>query len=125
MSSEFKIFDNFSAFLNNINTREITASNATISGQAVLQDVNVLGFTSMEDVYIRGNMTVQNSMLTSAFTITEYGPVGIGTTEPSTSALLDIKSTTKGFLPPRMTTDERSAISTPEAGLVVYNSTLA
>ena len=39
------------------------------------------------------------------------------------SALLDVQSTTQGFLPPRMTTTERDAISTPAAGLMVYNTT--
>ena len=39
------------------------------------------------------------------------------------SALLDVQSTTQGFLPPRMTTTERDLISTPSAGLMVYNTT--
>ncbi|MEQ1694803.1 MAG: hypothetical protein ABL901_03085 [Hyphomicrobiaceae bacterium] len=51
------------------------------------------------------------------------GNVGIGTTAPATTALLDITSTTKGFLPPRMTTTQRDAIATPATGLTVYNST--
>ena len=37
------------------------------------------------------------------------------------SAMLDVKSTTKGFLPPRMTTAERNAISNPVEGLLIYN----
>ena len=48
--------------------------------------------------------------------------VGIGTTAPDNSALLEIKSTTKGFLPPRMTTTERDAISAPVNGLQVFNT---
>ena len=36
------------------------------------------------------------------------------------SAMLDVKSNTKGFLPPRMTYAEKTAISTPAAGLIVY-----
>jgi len=52
------------------------------------------------------------------------GSVGIGTTSPSTSALLDVTSTTKGFLPPRMTTTQINAIGTPAAGLIVYDTTL-
>ena len=40
-----------------------------------------------------------------------------------TSAILQADSTTKGFLPPRMTTTEKNAIATPAAGLVVYDST--
>jgi hypothetical protein len=44
-----------------------------------------------------------------------------GTTAHS-SALLDIKSTTKGLLAPRMTTVQRTAIATPAAGLLVYDT---
>jgi hypothetical protein len=40
------------------------------------------------------------------------------------SAKLEISSTTQGFLPPRMTTTEKNAISSPAAGLVVYDTTL-
>lgn len=40
------------------------------------------------------------------------------------SAMLEVQSTTKGFLPPRMTTTQKNAISTPAAGLVVYDTTL-
>jgi hypothetical protein len=36
------------------------------------------------------------------------------------SAMLDVKSNTKGFLPPRMTYAEKTAISTPAAGLIVW-----
>jgi hypothetical protein len=39
------------------------------------------------------------------------------------SAKFAVDSTTKGFLPPRMTTTEKNAISTPAAGLVVYDTT--
>jgi len=40
------------------------------------------------------------------------------------SAILQADSTTKGFLPPRMTNTEKLAIATPATGLVVYDSTL-
>ncbi len=39
------------------------------------------------------------------------------------SALLDVKSTSKGFLPPRMSTVQRDLISIPAAGLVIFNIT--
>ena len=38
------------------------------------------------------------------------------------SAALDIKSTSAGFLPPRMTTAQRDAILSPAAGLMLYNT---
>jgi hypothetical protein len=40
------------------------------------------------------------------------------------SAQVAIDSTTKGFLPPRMTTTQKNAIGTPAAGLQVYDTTL-
>lgn len=52
------------------------------------------------------------------------GDVLIGTTTPVSSAKVVISSTTQGFLPPRMTTTEKNAISTPAAGLIVYDTTL-
>ncbi|MCX6271857.1 MAG: hypothetical protein NTU44_11675 [Bacteroidetes bacterium] len=42
---------------------------------------------------------------------------------PDPSAMLDIKSTSKGFLPPRMTTAQRDLIPSPAAGLTIYNTT--
>jgi len=54
--------------------------------------------------------------------ITEAQNVGIGTSTPQTSAQLDVSSTTKGFLPPRMTAAQRSAISSPTNGLLVYQT---
>jgi hypothetical protein len=51
------------------------------------------------------------------------GEVGIGTTTPSVKSVLDLTSTTKGFLPPRMTTVERDAITSVPAGLMIYNTT--
>ena len=49
--------------------------------------------------------------------------VGVGNVPTSTSAVLSVNSTTKGFLPPRMTTTEQNAISSPDNGLVIYNTT--
>ncbi len=43
--------------------------------------------------------------------------------QPHTSAMLDVKSTTKGFLAPRVTAAQRQAILAPAAGLLVYETT--
>ena len=55
------------------------------------------------------------------FVSTLFGQsVGIGTNEPAGSALLEVKSSNQGFLPPRMTSSQRDGISNPATGLMVY-----
>src|ERR1700716_3375425 len=49
--------------------------------------------------------------------------VGIGTTSPNPKSLLDITSTSKGLLIPRLSTAQRTTITTPPIGLMVYDST--
>ncbi len=48
--------------------------------------------------------------------------VGVGTITPNASAVLDVSSTSQGFLPPRMTAAQRSAIFFPANGLLVYQT---
>jgi hypothetical protein len=55
---------------------------------------------------------------------TTTGNFLINTTTDVASSILTLASTTKGFLPPRMTTTQKNAIATPAAGLVVYDTTL-
>ena len=50
--------------------------------------------------------------------------VGIGTTTPNAKAALDITSTTRGLLPPRMDSTARNAITSPPAGLIIYNTSI-
>lgn len=56
------------------------------------------------------------------FTISVKAQTGIGTTTPDASAKLDVFSTNKGFLPPRMSSSQKSAIPTPAAGLMIYQT---
>ena len=58
------------------------------------------------------------------FSISIYAQVGIGTTTPDDSSILDVFSSTKGFLMPRLTTIERDNISLPATGLMIFNTTL-
>lgn len=51
-----------------------------------------------------------------------FGQVGIGTTYPEESAILELKSTNKGFLPPRFSNNEKIAIINPATGLMIYNT---
>ncbi|MEI6616266.1 MAG: hypothetical protein WCL59_06760, partial [Cyanobium sp. ELA507] len=50
------------------------------------------------------------------------GSVAVGTGTPSPTAVLELASTTKGFLPPRMTQAQRTAMVSPAAGLLVYQT---
>ncbi len=49
--------------------------------------------------------------------------IGIGTATPNASAQLDVTSTSKGLLIPRMTAVQRTAIASPANGLMVYETT--
>lgn len=57
--------------------------------------------------------------------IDSAGNVGIGTSSPSASAILDAQSTTKGVRMPNMTTTQKNAIVSPVAGLMVFDTTLS
>lgn len=50
--------------------------------------------------------------------------VGVGTQTPHASAALDVSSTTRGLLAPRITTAQRNAIASPAKGLLVYDTDL-
>lgn len=50
------------------------------------------------------------------------GAAGIGTTSPNASSLLEISSTSKGILIPRMTLAQRNAIASPATGLLIYQT---
>ena len=50
------------------------------------------------------------------------GQVGIGTSSPSPAAALEISSTSKGLLIPRMTATQRLSIVLPATGLLVYQT---
>ncbi|WP_432671249.1 hypothetical protein [Flavobacterium sp. SM2513] len=50
--------------------------------------------------------------------------IGIGTTEPDVSSMLDVSSTAKGMLTPRMSKLQREAIVTPANGLMVFDTDL-
>lgn len=64
------------------------------------------------------------SLIIFFFTILGQAQIGIGTVTPNASSVLDISSTTKGMLAPRMTTAERTAIATPAESLLVYDTTV-
>lgn len=52
---------------------------------------------------------------------TSFSQVGIYTANPDPSSILEVKSTSKGFLPPRMTEAQRNTIISPATGLFIFN----
>ena len=56
------------------------------------------------------------------FVCTANAQIGIGTLTPDPSSNLELKSTSQGFLPPRMTTEEQALIANPAIGLTIYNT---
>jgi hypothetical protein len=64
---------------------------------------------------------LNNLYNTFLFKVQNNGAIGIGTTTALlASAKVQIDSTTQGFLPPRMTNAQRTAIASPAVGLMVY-----
>ncbi|MFY7886921.1 MAG: hypothetical protein ACOVOV_18965, partial [Dolichospermum sp.] len=55
---------------------------------------------------------------------TVFAQIGVGTNTPNSSTVLDVYSNSKGVLFPRLTSLERNSISSPAAGLIIFNTTL-
>jgi len=107
--------------------------NTVIRSEATLVDSDALyqavndaeawswGVTGVGDKWILANAFDLATKIKMAVTLN--GSFGIGTANPNASAILDLESTTKAFLPPRMTTVQRDAIVSPVTGMVIYNTT--
>lgn len=97
---------------------ELAAAGVNVSqGASVTQVIFNSGQTNC-DYIIRGD-TDANLLRTSAL----RDAVGVGQTAPNSSSKMEIVSTTKGLLIPRMTTTQRDAIVSPATGLLIYNIT--
>lgn len=91
------------------------AGGATVTTQYGLLIPSLIGATN--NVSIASNGSTTRGWHAGAF-VFGYG------LWPHDSAILEAQSTTKGFLFPRMTTAQKTAIASPAAGLVVYDTTL-
>jgi uncharacterized protein (TIGR02145 family) len=83
----------------------------------------VVNFQMISPLTVNDKLFMKNRILFFAIVLASSGlfaQVGIGTTTPVASAALDVTSTTKGFLPPRMTEAQRDAIASPATGLQIY-----
>jgi hypothetical protein len=93
------------------------ADNAGIVSTATQTFVGEKTFNS--DLTVNGKITSSNTDRS-----TFAGKLTVGTNSDTTSsAVLEASSTTQGFLPPRLTTTQRDAITTPVAGLTIWNTT--
>ena len=120
----FKIRDDGAVFMSS--SLIFTIGSAIIDGASWYQTVNNQSVNMYGDGGASSGVRVTGSTYGSgASQIQIKGSTSIssGFNQPDASAQLDISSTTKGFLPPRMTTTERNAISSPAAGLMIYNTT--
>lgn len=68
-------------------------------------------------------IVVEPNSFANAIYIRSNDNIGIGTATPDLSALLDLSSTTKGLLPPRLTQVQIAGIADPANGLLAYCTT--
>jgi hypothetical protein len=103
-----------------------SGSTLSLTGAAALNGF-VSGGSDFLQIYNRNIIvgTIRSNGFESGFGWQiKYG-LSINATPPNvSSAILDLTSTTKGFLPPRMTTTQKNAIASPAAGLQVFDTTL-
>jgi hypothetical protein len=107
----------------------VAASNTIQLGNNAVTNVKTSGAitaagyktpTGTSSQYLMADGSVSTGIASSTFT----NKVIVGSaTETSSSAILEVNSTSKGFLPPRMTNLERNAISNPVEGLMIWNTT--
>lgn len=90
------------------------------------QNMGVRTTAPLSKFSVNGNVAIGSYSTTAAAPangLIVSGSVGIGTSVPDASAILDLTSTTRGFAAPRMTTTQRNAIVSPTQGLLIFNTT--
>jgi hypothetical protein len=107
-----------------------SSAQIVVRGYHGLQVSRGTGVTStMFEVYDEATTTggllvnVRNTPFANMFAVNYLGQASMGTASPNASAQFQINSTTRGFLPPVMTTTQKNAIASPASGLVVYDNT--
>ena len=98
----------------------------SVSGSSNVKGATISGATitlTPADATNGGIVTTGVQTFTGAKTFSSTvtaNVLGLGTNSPSASAQLDVSSTSKGFLPPRMTYAQKTAILSPDQGLIIY-----
>jgi hypothetical protein len=88
----------------------------TTNFQIIIQKVTNINPIKMKKI----KLFFLATLIMASYTLTAQVAVTTDGSDPDGSAMLDVKSTEKGFLPPRMTEAQRNAIGSPTAGLVVW-----
>jgi len=70
--------------------------------------------------FIKGSINLNDTLYVDESSASVH--IGGGANAPEATAVLEVNSTTKGFLFPRMTSAQRLAIGTPATGLMVYQT---
>lgn len=91
-----------------------------VTGLTVGDNNTIVGRVSGLAAGLTGSVIIANGSGNIRFYSDSSGNSAIGTTSPTASAIFQISSTTKGFLPPTMTNTQRTNISSPAIGLMVY-----
>ena len=81
---------------------------------------NTGGFKIRDHANLLDVIVIEANSSANALYINVEGSVGLGTAAPAASAALDVSSTTKGFLPPRLTQAQILEIASPASGLIVF-----
>lgn len=132
-----RILNNSTGTITNAISSDVVVQNTTTGiitnaiGQRISTPINATGtLTNTYGLYILsqtvGTQTnVPYAIYQVGTTDKNYfgGVVGIGVATPNAGAVLQIDSTTKAFVPPRMTTTQRNAISNPIEGMCIFNIT--
>lgn len=108
----------------NANTVSITTNGTAITTEATTARAAELVLTNKVTANTTSITANTNAILLKAPIASPVfmGTVAIGTANPSSAAVLDITSTSKGLLLPRLTFAQKSAIISPEAGLILWCS---
>lgn len=115
--------DNYLSLYNGTNWQNVLSPNS--NGNVLINKTTDAGYK----LDVNGTARVSSSFrcdgqVTFTSAIIATAQVRIGSNPVAASSVLDVQSTTKGFLPPRMTTAQKNAIASPAAGLVVYDTDL-
>jgi len=99
--------------------------NGTVASRLsfILDGANWFSGTAMSFVVVNGPDSTINAPY-EAMRLTSNGNLLLGTITNQASSQLTINSTTKGFLPPRMTSTQKNAIASPAQALMVFDTTL-